>query len=240
MEDLNNDLLQAAAEDGNSPIEAEPLPKRNTKDDLIRKIVDLCNDQNLELQHSNTKLRRMTKTQLTELLAEKIEKGMIAGMCDQVGVDRGSDARLIGLGALRMVHDICAGVCEKGANQFLPKYGYEVVGFCDSLKEPHVKEAVDSCLAEIAAESDVLQYVKSPYTRLGIAWMGAAVASVRKSRHNNRRIRNYEYLDDEYEHAPDLGPRQVRFAHPVERRPNRRPAPREEHGGRGPAETKCV
>ena len=56
---------------------------------------------------------------------------------------------------------------------FLPQYGYEVDGFSDSLKDPCVREATDACLVEIAKESDVLQYVQSPWARLAIAWGGA-------------------------------------------------------------------
>ena len=165
MEALNDDLLAAAA--GNTEEEEEPEePKRNTKEDLIGKILKLCEDQNLPLEQSNSKLRRMSKKALGELLAEKLELGITNAMAEKVGVPQGSDARMIGLGALRMVHDLCANLAETGANSVLPKYGFEVKGFTDALNQPHVKEAVDSCLEEIAAESDVLEYVKSPYLSL--------------------------------------------------------------------------
>ena len=127
MEALNDDLLAAAA--GNTEDDQpEEEPKRNTKDDLISKILKLCEEQNIELEHSNSKLRRMSKKALSELLAEKLEIGITNAMAEKVGVPQGSDARMIGLGALRMVHDLCANLAETGANSVLPKYGFEVGG----------------------------------------------------------------------------------------------------------------
>ena len=248
MEALNDDLLAAAA--GNTEDDQpEEEPKRNTKDDLIAKILKLCEEQNIELEQSNSKLRRMSKKALSELLAEKLEVGITNAMAEKVGVPQGSDARMIGLGALRMVHDLCANLAETGCNSILPKYGFEVSGFTAALNRPHVKEAVDSCLEEIAAESDVLEYVKSPYTRLGIAWMGALASSTRKCRRlpppptrpsSGRRVRfKPGHRANETEDAPRLGPRAFGLAPAVERRPYRGPPDGQEHGGGRPAREEC-
>ena len=59
MEPKLNDALLAATEE--DVTEVEQQPKRNTKDDLIGKIIACCADNGLELEHSNTKLRRMTR-----------------------------------------------------------------------------------------------------------------------------------------------------------------------------------
>ena len=70
VEKLNDDLLVEA------PSKEEPdEPKRNSKDDLVAKIINVCADNQLELEHSNSKLKRMTKQQLCKILAEKIEDG---------------------------------------------------------------------------------------------------------------------------------------------------------------------
>ncbi len=123
--ELNDDLLGAAG--GASP---EPLePKRNTKDELIHKIILLSKERDLPVPHSNTKLRRMTKRQLASLLAELLEKTVHNEVCDKAGVSRGAPPDLIALGALRMVHDLAAGASEKLGNVFLPKYGFEINGF---------------------------------------------------------------------------------------------------------------
>ena len=92
-----------------------------------------------------------------------IEQAMRDEMARQVGAKPGASDSIIALGALRMVHDMFAKATEKTINVFLPKYGYEVDGFSDSLKDPTVREATDACLVEIARESDILQYVQSPW-----------------------------------------------------------------------------
>ena len=211
-ERLNDELLRATVDDDVEQAE-QTQPKRNTKDDLISKIINCCADHNIELEHSNTKLRRMTKDQLCRVLAAKIELGVKSQMASQVGAKPDAPDSVIALGALKMVHNICAATAERGLNTFLPQYGYEVHGFCDN---PTVDEAVTQCLIEIAAETDVLKHIESPYVRLGIAWGGALVSSVRKA---PRRV-NY---------ASKMEPRPTRAQNPVQPRVYRRPPPRQEH-----------
>jgi len=97
-----------------------------------------------------------------------------------------------------MMHNICASSCERGCNLVLPHYGYEIHGFTKALKDPNVDEAVTQCLAEIARESDVMQYIESPYVRLAIAWGGALVTSIRKT---PRKVNRTTY------YATPMGPR---------------------------------
>jgi hypothetical protein len=184
---LNNDLLKAMSSDDEKK---EDRPKkRNSKEELIEKIIQVAKHNNMTIPHSDTKLKRMTKQQLTEYLAEQIEKVMRDEMARQVGAKPGATDSVIALGALRMVHDICAKGTEQCFNIFLPQYGYEVDGFTDSLKDPSVREATDACLVEIAQDTDVLQYVQSPWARLGIAWAGALLTSIqrKKTRYNYQR-----------------------------------------------------
>ena len=210
---LNDDLLKETMPKS----ETEDAPKRNTKDDLISKIINCCADNELELDISNTKLRRMSKTELCKLLAQKIEEGVKVQMAEQVGCKKGASDQVIALGVLKMVHNICATTAEKGANMFLPQYGYEVDGFCESLKEPAVDQAIDACLEEIARDSDIMQYIESPYTRLMIAWSGALVTSVRRVRKPRRSINN----------VANMGPQTAREENSVQPRTRRRTAPRE-------------
>jgi hypothetical protein len=216
--ELNDDLLGAATGAPELPRE----PKRNTKDELIHKIMLLSRERNLAVPHSNTKLRRMTKRQLADLLAELIEQTVHDEVCDKAGVSRGAPPDLIALGALRMVHDLAAGAGEQLGNVFLPKYGFEICGFKDALSQPHVREATDQCLLEISRETDILQHIQSPYTRLALAWGGALMASVRrvgpKQQHRRRArfARNYRApmskrnddlsVEELYDDAPDLEP----------------------------------
>lgn len=212
---LNNQLLK-----DNDPPEAEARPKRNSKSQLIKKLIDLCEEQGLELEESDTKLKRMTKPDLNALLARKAEEAMKRQMADTVGVQSGACDPVIALGALRMVHDILAGVAERGMDVVLPKYGYECKGFVRSLHQPAVREATDACLREIAAETDVLKYVQSPFARLGLAWAGCLVTCVRKKTQNGVK-----------EHASGMGPRAARRQNPVQPSVNWGPPDGKKHGG---------
>ena len=213
IDSLNDELLASTGPQDEEEKRAEP--KRNSKDDIISKIIATADKYQINLDLSNTKLRRMTKTQLNKLLASTIEKGMQSQMAAQVGVDRGASERLIALGALRMVHNLCATATEQGLNSVLPPYGYEVKGFAKTLEEPPVKEAVDACLEEIARESDILGYIESPYARLGIAWGGALMTCL--GRHDPRQNNRYYHKRD----AAFMGPRQTRQQNPVQPRPVR-------------------
>ena len=192
---LNEDLL---AQTGEPEKVEEKQVKRNTKQDIINKILKVCDETNVTLEYSDTKLNRMTKQQLNKLLAEHIEKGIQQQMAEQVGCERNATEKVIALGALRMIHNLAANATEQGINAFLPRYGYEVRGFSKTLESPPVKEAVDACLEEIARESDVLGYIESPFARLGIAWSGALVTCLKPHQKNNRR--------KERNNAPNVGP----------------------------------
>ena len=173
---LNNALLNA-----DSPRKEDEKAKRNTKNALLEKIVQVTEKYGLTLDYSDTKLKRMNKTQLAKVLAEVIEESVKIDMCKQVGCEPGASPKVMGLAALRMMHDICANGFEKGAEAILPQYGYELDGFADTLKEPMMSQAIDQCLTEIAAESpEILQYFESPYARLALTWSGALLSSIKK------------------------------------------------------------
>ena len=226
---LNNELLKASSDDEKK---GEKPRKRNSKEELIDKIIQVAEHNKITLPHSDTKLKRMTKQQLNELLAETVEKAMRDEMARQVGAKPGATDSIIALGALRMVHDICAKGTEKTINIFLPQYGYEVDGFADGLKEPSVREATDACLVEIAKDTDVLKYVQSPWARLAIAWGGALVTSIQqKKKRYNPQQRYY---------ASRLEPAEYVIANSRrQHRPRGREADGEEHSDSGPPVEKC-
>ena len=66
---LNNELLK-------KDDEKTAAVKRNSKQELINKIVQVAEQNELVLELSDTKLQRLTKQQLNELLAETVEKAM--------------------------------------------------------------------------------------------------------------------------------------------------------------------
>ena len=210
---LNDALLEQPKED-------RPEPKRNTKESLIERILSLTEEHHLELTFSNTKLKRMSKKELGQLLGQLSEEVVRQQMANAVG-SKGTSEKAIGIATLRMCHDMLAMACENGMNQCLPAYGYQVDGFCETLKDPTVSQCVDECLEEIARESDILQYIESPYARLGIAWAGALASTVRPLRrrenlgNNQRNTKNVR--------TTHMGPATARRPQTVQRGAGRRP-----------------
>ena len=219
---LNEELLNSKGDD------EKEEPKRNTKESLIDRILSVCEEHNLELTVSNTKLKRMSKPSLQKLLAELVEDLMKKQMAEAVRSPSPNE-NVVALHTLRMLHDMCVMGVEGGLNTYLPPYGYQVQGFSDKLKEPVVSKCIDDCLAEIAAENDVLQYIQSPYARLGLAWTSCLATSIRRVPPNNYGT-NYQNLNG----ATTMGPQPNTQENPFRPRPDRRAAPRQEHRSSGP------
>ena len=209
---------------------SEEPPKRNTKDSLIDRILQVAEENNLELTVSNTKLKRMSKPALQKLLGEMLNECMKKQMAEAVRAPS-SDDNVVALATLRMMHDMCVMGVEKGLNGYLPRYGYQVEGFSDSLKQPMVSKCVDQCLKEIAAESDVLQYIESPYARLGIAWSTALFTCVKKAP-------KLHYYNTNYHGPTRMEPRPAPPQNSVRPGADRRPPPRKvDSNGRPPVKT---
>jgi hypothetical protein len=109
-------------------------------------------------------------------------------MAKQVGAKPGATDSVIALGALRMMHDIAARCAETGINTVAPSYGYHIVGFTECLQDPSVREATDACLVEIAQESEILQYVKSPDPFGNCLGRGARYVRAKNSRTTKKRV----------------------------------------------------
>jgi hypothetical protein len=208
--DLREELLDAAA-----PAQEPEVPKKNTKQALLNKILEVSEKGGIPLQISNSKLKRLNKQQLANVLADVIEEGMRKKMARQVGCDDDSDSRTIALGALRMLHDVFALGVQKGGNAILEPKGYQIEGFAESLKEPTVSHVIDGCLAEIAEENqEILEYIQSPYARLGIAWAGALAFCMKKKNKGNVAV---------------MGPRPPRVQNPIRGRGRGRTSPGKKH-----------
>ena len=225
IQKLNEELLKKPRQNPDEP------PKRNTKEALIDRITQIADENNLEITVSNTKLKRMSKPALQKLLGEMLNDCMKKQMAESVKAPGTSD-NVIALATLRMMHDMCVMGVEKGLNGYLPRYGYQVDGFSESMKNPMVSKCVDDCLREIAAESDVLQYIESPYARLGIAWSTALFTCIRRAppaRNNYPRNYNNNYG------APRMEPRQNPQQNPVRPRADGRSQAREVNSNGGPS-----
>jgi len=184
---------------------AEKQQKRNSKAELINRIVELSEKNTIELEYSDTKLKRMNKTQLQQILADQMEKIMQNEVAETVGANRGASQQVVAMHALRMMHDICAKTFEVGGNKFANQYGYDISGFSENLKDPIVSEAVNQCLEEIALENaDILEYVKSPYARLGLAWAGCLATCTKR-----RQITNNNFEQNNKQNVGRMGPREV-------------------------------
>ena len=217
---LNNELLNAGSPKKAQADDAQA--KRNSKTALIDKIVQVSDKYGLELEYSDTKLKRMNKEKLAKVLAGIIEESVKIDMCKQVGCPPGASPKVMGLAAIRMLHDICATGFEKGAQAVLPQYGYELDGFSDSLKDPMVSQGIDQCLIEIAAESpEILQYFESPYARLGLCWSGALLSCIKKRGYNTN--------------ASAVQPRNAGQRNPLRNRMRGGPPDREEYRDQPPS-----
>ena len=84
---LNDELLDAVGCEKDVK-QTDPGAKRNSKDEIIQKIVKCAEENNITVEHSNTKLRRMTKPQLNQLLVDTVEKSMQCQMAQSVGVSK--------------------------------------------------------------------------------------------------------------------------------------------------------
>ena len=177
---LNSELLKAAVDEDEK--KEPPKPKRNSKEELLHKILGIVEKYELEFTYSDTKLKRMNKVELQKILAAVLEQGVKQDMARAVGVDPRAHGKVITLGALRMLQGLGATGFEKGFNAFgTPYCGYECEGFADSLRDPVVQGSVDECLLEIAAENpEILEYFDSPYSRLALVWSGALISCVKK------------------------------------------------------------
>ena len=205
MSKLNDELLKPSS----APTEE---PKRNSKEFLIERICSVAEENNLELSISNTKLKRMSKPRLQKMLGEMIEDVVKSEMAATVGA-KSSDDGVIALATLRMMHDLLANGVERGLNVFLPRYGYEVDGFSEALKEPMTSQCVDD------AENEVLQYVKSPFARLGIAWSSGLIRALRRAPNKAN-----PKLNKQFNNAAFVGPGSNPAENTFRFRPGGRPA----------------
>ena len=137
---LNNELLSAEPVDNKGAPQADKKPKRNSKDDLTKKILQVVEKYQLDFEYSDTKMKRMSKTELQKLLAQVMEQCVKIDMAKAAGVDPRSNGKVITMGALRMLHNLAATGFEKVYNQFGPRFGYEIVGFSAALGADDCRE----------------------------------------------------------------------------------------------------
>ena len=201
---MNNELLKVAKPEDETP--EVKKPKRNSKEELLSKILRVVEKYELDFDYSDTRLKRMNKLELTKVLAKVMEDSVKIDMAKSVGVDPRASGKVVTLGALRMIHNLCATGFEKVFNTFGTKYtGVECDGFATTLRDPSIQGTVDECLLEIAAENpEILEYFDSPYSRLALVWSGALITCIKRKEQLLKR-----------QHANFVGPRKNPLPNPA-------------------------
>jgi hypothetical protein len=156
-------------------------PKRNSKQELIDKIISLSQDVNEPVLESDSQLKRMNKGQLTEKLASLVEKRIEFEATKVLGIDKeqAGNPFLVNLAALRMFHDIACNSVERLVDRTSKSHGMTLEGFTKNMRES--RESVDLILSEIAQTyPDVLEKFSSPWTRLSLLWCSNVMVTLKK------------------------------------------------------------
>ena len=154
FETENNELLDALHKKGDG--KDKESTKRGSKDELVAKIFQCCDEGGVVCEHNTTQLRRMSKKDLQKTLATYIERAMQKQLMAKVNVKRLENAtdeqqnQLIALGTLRLMHGSLCVVLEKGVDSISP---YSIEGFCAGMKIEQVSREVDNALLAIAEET---------------------------------------------------------------------------------------
>ena len=162
-------------------------PKRNSKDDLIQKILKLADDVGEDIEETDSQLRRMSKRALTEKLAKLVERRIEFEAQKALGItnEQAQSPYMVNLAALKMVHSIAVSSAENIVDRTSNRHGMTLQGFSDRMKD--CQESVDQILMEIAElYPDVIEKFSSPWVRLGLLWGSNVMVSLKKKTHNNK------------------------------------------------------
>lgn len=176
--ELVEELVVSAKEEEKS---AKPsTPKRNSKTELIQKIVQLAKEVNEPLE-SDSQLKRMSKRALNEKLASLVERRIEfeAQKCLGIDAEQAKSPYMVNLAALKMVHSIAVNSTETLVERTSDKHGMSIAGFKTKMQE--CQESIDMILAEIAQQyPEVLENFSSPWVRLGLLWTSNVMMSLKK------------------------------------------------------------
>ena len=197
LENENLDLLnslQDCQDDVQLNQDKTPAIKKGSKTDLINEIFDLCKRANIACEHSEGQLKRMNKKKLLELLALTCERVVEAKVLEKCKIKENMNnmndkqkTKLMNIGILRMAHDSLCYAAENATARFTP---YTIDGMTRQMKEhKEMSDQIDCCLAEIAEEYDVMEYIESPASRLMLIWVTAGVSNLRKKPIHNTNVK---------------------------------------------------
>mgnify|MGYP006393977369 CR=1 FL=1 len=179
-EALKQELLSAQV----PSIDGE-TPRKGTKLYIVSQIEHLCGTAGIPIEESSRELLRQGKAQLKATLARYMEMASErrmkahAGLTDlPVEEEASSGNRKANVMVLRLLHDTVLGGIERAYEAYGSGYtGITIEGLTSRLRdEPHTSR-VDEILVQIAEEQpELLDMFESPYARLGLCWLMAAVA----------------------------------------------------------------
>lgn len=230
LENENQELLNQLHECQDEKVEEDPKTgiKKGSKTDLINEIFNLCKRANIPCEHTESQLKRINKKKLLEVLAIYCEKAVEKKILEKCKIKQNMDhmddaqkTKMMNIGILRMAHDSLCYAAESLTHRFSP---FTIEGMTHSMKESKdISDQIDQCLAEIAEEYEVLQYIESPTSRLMLIWISSGVSKLRRKT---------------VEKKNDLVSKRVRFeptqtTHSDRSLPVRRPTPRQvSHAGK--------
>ena len=164
-------------------------PKKGTKLYIVSQIEHLCGTAGIPVTESNRELMRQGKAQLKATLARYMEIASERRMKAHAGItdvpaeeESSSDNRKANVMILRLLHDTVLGGIERAYESYGSPYtGISVDGLTARLQEEPHSSRVDEILVQIAEEQpELLDMFESPYARLGLCWLMAAVAVGRR------------------------------------------------------------
>jgi uncharacterized membrane-anchored protein YjiN (DUF445 family) len=179
----NDELLETLENPESNQENRSLTPKTGTKGHIITRIEEVCQKHELLLQETQTVLKRKSKEDLKQLLANYCELAMqreiekkLKMNCPQESSSSERE-KLMACSMIRMLHDSLLRATEKGVHSYT---SFTIQGFCDNLKQDGVSQQVDQCLMEIMDENDLTGYIKSPYARLLICYSTSIMKTLRK------------------------------------------------------------
>ena len=181
MTELVDELVDAAKEE--TVVVKPTTPKRNSKQSLIEKIIQLSNDVGEPLKESDSQLKRMSKRVLQDKLAALVEKRIEFEAQKCLGLDSETikSPYMVNLAALKMVHSIAVTSTEALVERTSERHGMTIAGFKTKMKDS--QESIDLILSEIAQEyPEVLEKFSSPWIRLALLWTSNVVISLKKKK----------------------------------------------------------
>jgi len=169
-------------------VEKPGSPKRNSKTELINKIIQLGEEINEPVTDTDSQLKRMSKRVLTDKLTALVEKRIEfeAQKCLGISKEQASNPFCVNLAALKMVHEIAVNSTVAIVDRTKKNHGMTIDGFKERMHD--CQEQIDVILSEIAQMyPEIIEKFSSPWVRLGLLWTSNVMLTLKKEEKNKKR-----------------------------------------------------